>query len=104
MHAPVGYVQDALGAEGRPAQFGASWVYFFFFLAALGFRCCARAFSSCGERELLLVSVRASHCCGFSYCGAWALGVQASVVVARGLSRCGMQALEHGLSSCGARA
>ena len=35
-------------------------------------------------------------------CGVWALGVQASVVVARGLSRCGSRALEHRLSSCGA--
>ena len=30
----------------------------FFFLAALGLRCCARAFSSCGERVLLFVAVR----------------------------------------------
>ena len=36
--------------------------------------------------------------------GAWALGVWASVVVACGLSSCGSQALEHRLSSCGARA
>ena len=28
------------------------------FLAALGFRCCARASSSCGERGLLFVAVR----------------------------------------------
>ena len=28
---------------------------FFFFLAALGLRCCARAFSSFGERGLLFV-------------------------------------------------
>ena len=28
------------------------------FLAALGLRCCTRAFSSCGERGLLLVAVR----------------------------------------------
>ena len=32
--------------------------FFFFFLATLGLRCCARAFSSCGERGLLLVVVR----------------------------------------------
>ena len=31
--------------------------FFFFFLAALGLRCCARAFSSCGERGLLFVAV-----------------------------------------------
>ena len=45
---------------------------------------------------------QASHCSGFSCCGAQDLGVQASVVVARGLSSCGSRALEHGLSSCGA--
>ena len=31
--------------------------HFFFFLAALGLRCCVRAFSSCGEQELLFVAV-----------------------------------------------
>ena len=41
---------------------------------------------------------------GFSWCGARALGVRASVVVALGLSSCGSQALEHRLSRCGARA
>ena len=40
---------------------------------------------------------------GFSCCGVWALGVRASVVVARGLSSCGSQALEHRLSSGGSR-
>ena len=35
---------------------------------------------------------RASHCSGFSCCGAGALGAQASVVVARGLSSCGTRA------------
>ena len=54
------------------------------FLAALGLRCCVQVFSSCGER--------ASHCGGFSCCGARALGVRDSVVVARGLSNCGSQA------------
>ena len=29
-----------------------------FILAALGLHCCARAFSSCGERGLLFVAVR----------------------------------------------
>ena len=41
----------------------ALFFFFFFqlinlFLAALGLRCCARAFSSCGERGLLFVVVR----------------------------------------------
>ena len=40
----------------------------------------------------------------FSCCGARALGVQASVVVAHRLSSCGSRSLEHRLSSCGARA
>ena len=71
----------------------------------LGLRCCARAFSSCGERGLLFVAVHgpliavASLCCG-----ARALGAQAPVVVACGLSSCGSWALERRLSSCGARA
>ena len=30
----------------------------YLFMAALGFRCCVRAFSSCGERGLLFVVVR----------------------------------------------
>ena len=40
------------------------WVVFFFnkfiylFLAVLGLRCCARAFSSCSKRGLLFVVVR----------------------------------------------
>ena len=47
---------------------------------------------------------RASHCGGFSCCGARALGAQASVAVARGLSSCGSRALERRISSCDARA
>ena len=42
--------------------------------------------------------------CGFSCCGARALGTRASVVVAGGLSSCGLWALEHRLSSCGTQA
>ena len=52
----------------------------------------------------LRCGARASHCRGFSRCGARALGARASVVVARGLSSCGSWALERKLSSCGARA
>ena len=45
--------------------------FFFFFniyliLAALGLRCCARAFPCSGTQF--------SHCCGFSCCWAWVLG------------------------------
>ena len=76
--------------------------FIYLLLATLGLRCCARAFSSCGERGLLFrCGSRASHCSGFSCCGARAPGAWAPVVVARGLSSCGSQALERRLSSCG---
>ena len=48
----------------------------------------------------LRCGAQASHCGGFSCCGAWALGTQASVVAARGFSSGGA----CGLSSCGAQA
>ena len=32
--------------------------FYLLFLAALGLRCCTRAFSSCGEQRLLFVAVR----------------------------------------------
>ena len=41
-----------------PIEVFCPFLIFFFFLAALGLRCCARAFSSCGERGLLFVAVR----------------------------------------------
>ena len=44
----------------------------------------------------------AFHCSGFPLCGAWALGLWASVVAAHGLSSCGSGALERRFSSCGA--
>ena len=52
----------------------------------------------------LRCSAWTSHCGSLSCCRARALGMQASVVVTRGLSSCGPQALERRLSSCGARA
>ena len=59
------------------------------FLAALGLCCCARAFSRS--------AVRASHGGGFSCCAARALGAQASVFAACGLSRggTGLAVLRH---------
>ena len=33
------------------------FIFIYLFLAALGLCCCARAFSSCGERGLLFVAV-----------------------------------------------
>ena len=42
-----------------------------------------QAFSGCGRRGLLSsCGAGASHCGGFSCCGAWALGTRASVVMA----------------------
>ena len=73
-------------------------------MAVLGLRCCTRAFSSCCKRGLLFVAVRGLLIAVTFCCRARALGVRALVVVARGLSSCGAQALEHRLSSCGARA
>ena len=73
-------------------------------MAVLGLRCCTWAFSSCGERGLLFIVVRGLLIVMASRCGAQALGTRASVVVARGLSSCGSRALEHRLSSRGARA
>ena len=52
-------------------------------------------------------SVQASHCSGFSCCGARALGARDSVVVACRLSSCGSQSpvvVPNGLSSCGSQA
>ena len=61
-------------------------IYLFLFLAVLGLRFCARAFSSCGERGVTLHrSVRASHYRGLSLrsTGSRRAG---SVVVAHGPS------------------
>ena len=75
------------------------------FMAVLGLHCCAWASSSCGERGLLLDAVcRLLVAVASLCCGAWALGTQASVVVALGLSSCSSRPLEHRLSSWGARA
>ena len=57
--------------------------FIYLFMAALGLRCCAWAFSSCGEQGLLFIVVHGL--CS----GAPALGARASVVVAHRLSSCG---------------
>ena len=75
---------------------------FYLFLAVLGLRCCARAFSRCGERGLLFITVRRLLTVVASHWGAQALCTQASVVAACRLSSCGSWALERRLSSCGA--
>ena len=57
----------------RPGHGKFFCLFIYLFLAVLGL-CCG---------------VQASHCGGFSCCGAWALGTRASVVVVPGLSSCG---------------
>ena len=42
----------------QPFLFLKIYLFIYLFLAALGLRCCAWAFSSCGERGLLFVVVR----------------------------------------------
>ena len=73
------------------------FIYFYLFI----FGCVGSSLLRAGFLQLqragatLHCGVRASHCGGFSCCGAWALGVQASVVVARRLCSCGLRALER---------
>ena len=92
-------------------------LFIYLFLAVLGLRCCTQAFSSCSKGGILFVAARGlslvaarggysslwctgfslrwlfllrsmgSRCAGFSSCD-----TQPSVVVARGLSSCGLQA------------
>ena len=73
---------------------------FFIFLAALGLRCCARAFSSCGEPGLLFIAVHGL------------LNVVSSLVAEHGLQRvrasvdaaCVLSSCSTWLSSCGTQA
>ena len=87
-------------------------VFFFnlFIFLIFIFGCVGSSFLRAGFLQLrqegatLRCSAQASHCGGFSCCGARALSTWASVAVAYRLSSCGLQALEHRLSSCGTRA
>ena len=72
-------------------------LFYYLFLAALGLRCCARAFSSCGEQGLLFIAVP-----GFSLW--WLLLLRSTGSRRVGFSSCGSQALGHRLSNCGKRA
>ena len=91
-----------------------SWIFFLFFNKFIYFIlfifCCvgssslSTVFLQLWRVGLLFVAVCRLLIVVASSCGAQALGIQASVVVARGLSSCGSRAVEHRLSSCGARA
>ena len=67
------------------------------FLAALGLRCCAQAFSSCSEQGYSLL-----RCMGFSL--PWLLLLRSMGSRHAAFSSGGWRALERRLSSCGARA
>ena len=80
-------------------------LFYLFIFGCIGSLLLRAGFLQLGRAGATLhCSARASHRGGFSCCRAWALGAWASVAVARGLSSCGLRALECRLSSCGARA
>ena len=89
MERTAGFMESIEGMEGFQAS--GPCIFFFnkfiyLFLAVLGLRCCARAFSSCGKWVATLCrGAQASHCGSFCCCETWALGAQTSVVVACGL-------------------
>ena len=76
-----------------------SYSFFFFFFINLFIY----FIFGCVGSSLLHAGFLWLWCAGFC-CGAQAVGTWASVVVACGLSSCGLRALEHRLSSCGAQA
>ena len=90
-----------MASGAKSAACSASWLFICWVLAALGLRCCTRAFSSCSEpgplyfpfagfslHWLLLLGSTGSRCTGFS---------NSSIR----LCSCGSRALECWLSSCG---
>ena len=63
-----------------------SLFFFFFFFGCVGSPLLHAGFLQLWRAGATLrCGARASHCSGFSRCGAWALGTRVSVVVARGL-------------------
>ena len=72
-----------------------SKIFIYLFWAVLGLHCCAQVFSSCGKWGLLSSCIArvASHCGGFSWYGAQALGHTGFFLI-----------VVHGLSSWGALA
>ena len=61
----------------RSISFFKIFIYFIYlFLAALGLRCCARAFSSCGEWGLPFVAVRGLLIVAVSLVAEYELGLQ----------------------------
>ena len=78
------------------------YLFIYLFLAVLGLRFCARAFSSCGERGPLFVVVRGPLTIATSLVAEHRLQTHSSVVVAHGPSRsaaCGIF-LDQGSNPC----
>ena len=73
----------------QPLEWALYFCLFILYLVVLGLRCHTPALSSCGAQ--------ASHCSGFSCCGARALGAWASVTAVPGLWSPGSVAVMHGL-------
>ena len=80
------------------------YLFLIFWLCWVFVAVCQLSLVAARAGATLCRGARASHCGGFSCCGARALAARASVVVARGLGSCGSQALERRLGSCGSRA
>ena len=82
------YCDHTVRSQSWPSLFIFKINLFILFLAALGLRCCTRAFSSCGERGLLFVTVRrllivvvslvGDH--GFQACRLSSCGLQAQLL------------------------
>ena len=70
--------------------------FIYLFLAALGVRCCAQAFSSCSDW-----GYSSLRCAGFSL--RWLLLLRNTGSRQAGFSSCGWRALERRLNSCRAR-
>ena len=70
------------------------FILFILFLAALGLRCCARAFSSCGEQ-----GYSSLWCTGFSL--QWLLLLRSTGSRHAGFGSCGLRVLDYRLSSYG---
>ena len=63
-----------------------TYLFIYLFLAVLGLRFCARAFSSCGERGPLFIAVRGPLTIAASLVGSTGSRCAGSVVVVHGLS------------------
>ena len=84
---PFSHIRSQFGIHSNGRQVNFFFLililFIYLFLAALGLRCCARAFSSCSEWELLFLAV-----CEL-------LNVVASPVAEHGLQAHGLQQLQH---------